>query len=319
MKTNLLFRLTMLLCISAIFSGKMVAQSDNVGINGPAAINGWIQYGPVLMIQDKTNLTKYTFNGYLNTGEFKFSTNADWNPSWGPTINGTAMPATGYSGALVPNTVGDNKLVVQQAGNYSITIDLTALTVNIVPMAETIPIKVNRLFIIGSATANGWSLATAPELTKTTGNPWEYTYTGSLLSTGSFKFATSKGDFGQEFYVKTSDILMNLGGADVQWSVPSNGNYKVTVNTNTLAISIATNTATSVSTANQEYPTLVSNVVSDQLKVENSSNFNYRIFNIAGASVSSGNSENGIIIVSNLNNGIYLLKAENKTFKFIKN
>jgi len=112
---------------------------------------------------------------------------------------------------------------------------------------------------------------------------------------------------------------MNLGGADVQWSVPSTGNYKVTVNTNTLAISIATNTATSVSTANQEYPSLLSNVVSDELKVENSSNLNYHIFNVAGASVLSGNSENGIIPVSTLNKGIYLLKAENKTFKFVKN
>ncbi len=213
----------------------------------------------------------------------------------------------------------DTKLNIQTAGNYSITIDLTALTVNIQPMVETIPIKVNRLFIIGSATANGWSLATAPELTKTTGNPWEYTYIGALVSSGSFKFATSKGDFSQNFYVKTSDVLMNLGGADVQWSVPSTGNYKVTVNTNTLAISIATNTATSVSPANQEFPSLLSNVVTDKLKVENTCNFNFQIFNVAGASVLAGNSESGIIPVSTLNKGIYLLKADNKTFKFIKN
>ena len=306
----------MLLCIGLIFSSKMLAQSDNVGLNGPAAINGWIQYGPVMMIQDKTNLTKYTFNGYLSVGQLKFSTNVDWNPCWGPTIDGTTMPSTGYTGSLA---AADNKFNIQTAGNYSITIDLTALTVIIVPMAETIPIKVNRLFIIGSATANGWNLATAPELTKTTGNAWEYTYTGSLLSTGSFKFSTSKGDFGQRFYVKTSDVLMNLGGADVQWSVPSTGNYKVTVNTNTLAISIATNTATSVSPANQEFPSLLSNVVTDKLKVENTCNFNFQIFNVAGASVLAGNSESGIIPVSTLNKGIYLLKADNKTFKFIKN
>lgn len=315
MKTNLLFRVTMLLCITVIFSSKLVAQNDNVGLCGPAAINGWIQYGPVMMLQDKTNLSKYTFNGYLSAGQLKFSTNAGWSPCWGPVVDGTNMPSTGYTGALAAT---DTKFNIQTAGNYSIIIDLTALTVNIQPMIETTPINVNRLFIIGSATANGWNLGTAPELTNTPGNPWEFTYTGNLLSAGSFKLATSKGDWSQKFYVKTSDVLMNLGGADVQWSVPADGSYKVTVNTNTLAISITTNTATSVNAANHEFPLLVSNVIANQLTVENSSNFSYRIFNVAGASVLAGNSENGIISVSTLKFGIYFLNTENKTFKFIK-
>ena len=315
MKTNLLFRVTMLICISIIFSNKMLAQSDNVGLCGPAALNGWTANGPVMMIQDKTNLSMYTFNGYLNTGELKFSTNAGWTPCWGPVTSGTAMPSIGYTGALV---AADNKFNIETAGNYAVTIDLTALTVNIQPMAETTPIKVNRLFIIGSATANGWNLATAPELTKTVGNPWEYTYTGALLSAGSFKLATSKGDFGQKFYVKTSDVLMNLGGADVQWSVPTNGNYRVTVNTNTMAISIASDATTVIQNQTKEYPLLVSNVVSEVLKIENSTNFNYQIINLAGAKVFAGNCDNGSITVSNLNKGIYLLKADNKTFRFIK-
>jgi len=319
MKTNLLFRLTMVLCISALFTGKMVAQSDNVGLNGSAALNGFCQYGPVQMLQDKTNLTKYTFSGYLTTGELKFSTNADWNPSWGPTTNGTAMPSTGYSGALVPNTVGDNKLAVQQAGNYSIIIDLTALTVNIQPMTETIPIKVNRLFIIGDATANGWSLATAPELAPTNGNPWEFTYTGTLSSTGGFKFTTSKGDFSQNLYMKTSDTQMFLGKTpDSKWSVSTNGNYKVTLNTNTLAISILKQTTTVNETLSKEYPSLESNVVRNELKVINNSNFNYAIYNLTGSNLLKGLSFNGKINVSSLNNGIYLLNVDNKAFKFIK-
>lgn len=315
MKTNLLFRVALVLSFITVFSNKTLAQSDNVGLCGPAALNGWTANGPVMMIQDKNNLSMYTFNGYLNTGELKFSTNAGWSPCWGPVTSGTAMPSTGYTGALV---AADNKFNIQTAGNYAITIDLTALTVNIQPMAETIPIKVNRLFIIGDATANGWNLGTAPELTKTPGNPWEYTYTGALLSAGSFKFATSKGDFGQKFYVKTSDVLMNLGGADVKWSVPSNGNYKIIVNTNTMAISIASDATTVIQNRTKEYPLLVSNVVSDALKVENSTNFNYQIINIAGARVFAGNCENGNISVSNLAKGIYLLKVDNKTFRFIK-
>lgn len=319
MKTRLLFRVAVALSFITLFSGKMLAQSDNVGLNGPAALNGWIQYGPVLMIQDNTNTSKYTFNGYLNTGELKFSTCADWNPSWGPTTNGTPMPAAGYSGALVPNTVGDNKFVVQQAGNYSITIDLTALTVSIQPMTETIPIKINRLFIIGSATANGWNLATAPELTKTTGNAWEYTYTGALLSTGTFKFTTSKGDWSQNQYLKTSDTQMFLGKApDTQWSVATSGSYKVVVNTNTLAISIQTNTSTINTEIENNVPSLLSNRVVDALTVLNQENFNYIIYNLTGSTLLSGISTNGKINVTSLHQGIYFLNIDNKAVKFIK-
>lgn len=318
MKTNLLSGLALALTFMILFTGKVVAQSDNVGLDGPATINGWIQYGPVMMIQDKTNTSLYTFNGYLNAGEFKITTNAGWTPAWGPGTNDT--PASGFSGALVPNTGSgpDNKFLVQTAGNYSVTADLTALTINITPMTETTPILVNRLFIIGSATANGWNLATAPELTKTPGNPWEYTYTGQLLSTGSFKFATSKGDFGQKMYVKTSDVLMNLGGADVQWTVPTTGNYTVIVNTNTLAISITQQTATYIQTADQDIPSLESTIVKNELKVNNFKSFNYQIFTISGATLKKGVSISGLISVSDLNKGIYLLKADNRTFKFVK-
>jgi len=316
MKTNLLFRVTMVLCLSALFTGKMVAQTDNVGLNGPAALNGWTQHNPIMMVEDQTNTSKYTFNGYLNTGELHFTTTSDWSPAWGPAVNDTSVPGTGYNGALVS---ADNKYMIQTSGNYSITIDLTALTASIQPMTETTPIMVNRLFIIGDATANAWNMGTAPELTPTPGNPWEFTYTGSLLSTGSFKFATSRGDFSQNFYMETSDTQMFLGTSpDSKWSVAISGNYKVTINTKTLAISIVNQVTTVNETIVNKYPSLKSTVVRDELNVINNTNFNYSIYNLTGSNMMEGLSFNGKINVSSLNNGIYLLNIDNKAFKFIK-
>jgi hypothetical protein len=111
METNLLSRISIAMVLISVFSMSARAQNDNVGLNGPATINGWIQYGPVMMIQSQTNPTQYSFNGYLNAGEFKISTNAGWTPAWGPTINDTPVNASGYTGVLVANTGAgpDNK------------------------------------------------------------------------------------------------------------------------------------------------------------------------------------------------------------------
>lgn len=316
MKANVLFRSTIILSFFLLFVSNMQAQTyvDNVGLCGPAAINGWSQYGPVQMIQNNASPNIYTFEGYLSTGELKFSTNAGWTPCWGPTVSGTAMPSTGYSGAVV---AVDNKFVIQTAGNYSITLDLAALTVNFQPMTETTPIMVNRLFIVGDGAA-GWDLAKAPELTRTTGNPWEFTYQGTLTSTGSFKFGTSKGDWSQKFYVKTSDVLMNLGGADVKWSVPSTGPYKIVLNTNTLAISITSNVTTVNEAITNIYPHLNSSVVRDVLQVSTIKEFGYSITAVTGRACLKGYSLDGIIDISSLSAGVYVLTIDNKSFKFIK-
>lgn len=316
-KTSTLLAMALFVVILCI---NQVKAANNVGLNGSATLNGWSEYGPVLMVQDPENSSVFNFNGYLNTGEFKVSTTAGWSPSWGPISNDTPLSSTSYSGALVKT---DNKFLVETRGNYSITIDTTAMTVNIQPMSETTPILVNRLFIIGDATSSGWDLSTASELTRSNTNPWEFTYTGTLIGNKGFKFATSTGDWGQHFFMKTTDNQMFLDTTpDSKWSVSETGNYKITLNTRDLSISIQKYTPTgfSISEQNTE-PQLTT--VQGKLIIQNINKFSFLVQSISGAVITAGVSEDGEVNIASLIQGVYIMKitsdkAESTVFKFVK-
>ncbi len=314
MKTTLLSRFAALLIFSAMAFSSINAQNPMCMI-GDATKYGWDKDKSSPLTQDGVNPSKFYYNAYLNAGSFKFlKQNSDWVPSWNKGATETAVlkrltlndPDVSFSNAI--------------AGNYAVVLDTAALTLSVTPMSEPTAIMFNTIFMVGGAAPNGWDLGKATELTKNPTNPFEFSYTGALV-VGEIKFPVNRNwGWNQDFFIKASDTQMQLvAGGDVKWNISTAANYKVTININTLAISIVNLTTTVNETLTKEYPSLVSNVVSDQLKVENTSNFNYRIFNVTGASVLAGNSENGIINVSNLNKGIYLLKAENKTFKFTKN
>ena len=317
MKTNLLSRFAAVILFSAMAISTANAQNPMCMIGTAARyLNDKDKSSP--LTQDGVNPSKFNYNAYMNVGDFKFlKQNSDWVPSWNKGVDETTVvKRPSYSDPA------DQKFSITTAGNYTIVLDTAALTLSVSLMGETTPITFNTVFIVGSAAPNGWDLGKATELVKNPTSPFEFSFTGAM-TVGTFKLPVNR-NFGwnQAFFMKTSDTQMYLhesGTDDVQWSITEAANYKVTININTLAISIVKQTATVNETLTKDYPSLVANVVSDQLNVLNSSNFNFRIINVAGASVLAGNSENGIISVSNLNKGIYLLKAENKTFKFIKN
>lgn len=315
MKTNLLSRLAAVLLFSAMAFSSLNAQNPMCMI-GDATKYGWNKDNSSPMTQDGVNPSKFYYSAYLFAGSFKFlKQNSDWVPSWNKGASETTV--------LKRPTYADPDVSfsVATAGNYAIVLDTTALTLSVTPMAETTLIMFNTVFILGSAAPNGWDLGTATELVKNPTNPFEFSYTGAM-NVGTFKLPINRHwNWNKDFFMKASETLMVLqnNSNDVQWSITEAANYKVTININTLAISIVKQTTTINQTLTKDYPSLVANVVSNQLTIENSSNFKYRIFNVAGASVLVGNSDNGIISVSNLNKGIYLLKVENKTFKFIKN
>ena len=317
MKTKFLSRFATVLVFCAMAFSTMNAQNPMCMIGTAARyLNDKDKSSP--LTQDGINPSKFYYNAYLNVGDFKFlKQNSDWVPSWNKGASETlVVKRPSY------NDPADQKFTISTAGNYTVVLDTAALTLSVSLMGETTPITFNTVFIVGGAAPNGWDLGKATELIKNPATPFEFSYTGAL-TVGTFKLPVNRNFvWNQAFFMKTSDTQMYLhesGADDVQWSITEAGNYKVTININSLAISIVKQTAAVNETLTKDYPSLEANVVSDQLKVINSSNFSYRIFNVAGTSVIAGNSENGIIRVSNLNKGIYLLKAENKTFKFVKN
>ena len=315
MKTMLLSRLTAILIFGALAFSTLSAQNPMCMIGTAARyLNDKDKSSP--LTQDGVNPSKFYYNAYLTAGDFKFLTqNSDWVPSWNKGASETlVVKRISYA------DLADEKFTIATAGNYAVVLDTAALTLSVTAMTETTPIPFNTLFMVGNAAPNLWDLGKATELVKNPTNPFEFSYTGAL-TVGEIKFPVNRNwGWNQDFFVKSSDVLMQLvAGGDVKWSIAEAGNYKITLNTNTLAISIVKQTSAVNETLTNVYPSLLTNVVNDQLIVTNNTSFNYQIFNMVGTTVLAGNSTNGIISVSNLNNGIYFLKAQNKTFKFIKN
>lgn len=315
MKTKLLNRLVAVLIISMFVFGNVNAQ-QRVGLFGDASRYGWDKDNASPMIKDAVNPAVFTYKAWLKPGDFKFIlSNADWYPTWNKGADDTKLVKR------LGDADPDVKFTISTEGNYSVTIDTTLLTISIEAMTETTPINFNTMFMVGDATPNGWDIGTSTELVKSATNPNEFSYTGNL-NVGDLKFPVNiNWGWGQDMFMKTSDILMFLGKTpdDSKWHISEAGNYVVTMNTSTLAISIVKQVNTGLMNGVQGKTTaLSSTIVGDHLNVLNRGNFKYRIYNVTGAPVLKGNSADGIISVSNLNKGIYILSIDNKSFKFIK-
>lgn len=138
----------------------------------------------------------------------------------------------------------NNMWQVEDAGRYRLTFDLEHWTISAEYLGAYAPEK---LYIVGSATAGGWSLDNATELTPVDGIEGEYTWTG-YLSKGTFKATTVK-DWGAPFYrPSSSDCQISENGItatdvvltsepDDQWNVVTAGNYKIDINTKKMTIS----------------------------------------------------------------------------------
>jgi hypothetical protein len=107
------------------------------------------------------------------------------------------------------------------------------------PLTSFTPIDFNTVFIVGSATPNGWNIENAEELVKNPYNPWEFRYIGQL-NEGEFKFPVNRNKYwGQDFFLKSSNVLMFLGTTpDSKWNITEQAEYQVTMNIKTMAISI---------------------------------------------------------------------------------
>lgn len=191
----------------------------------------------------------FTGTIYLKGNEnFKFMDNNDW----GGNEYGVATDAA-VSGkvALVSgsNDEGYNKLKVAESGNYYIVIDTENLTAEITKSVyQETEIKYCSLFLVGSATAGGWSVDDGTPLYQEVETPYVYTNTNTALTAtdgASFKITTALkggGSFDAKyFYFRDADNAGKISTDntdDRQWSVSENGDYKVSVNTVADTISI---------------------------------------------------------------------------------
>lgn len=312
MKTNLL---KMAVIIMTLVMTTSLSASRKLCLIGDATRYGWDKGNASPMIQDASNQSVFYYNAWLKTGNFKFileNTDDSWLPTWNKADDTHIVKRTSGSDP-------DNQFSISTDGNYSITVDTTTLTISIVPMTETAEISFNTVFMVGDATPNGWDITEATELTKSTTNPYEFSYSGAM-SIGEFKFPVNRNSgWSQDFFMKASDTQMVLQNSpDSKWSIAEAANYDIVINTQTLAISIQKQTTTTSRFPNDESITLKSTIVSSTLKVNNLNSVSYKIYNLSGLKVTDGISEGENINVSSLGKGIYLLNVNNQVFKFIK-
>lgn len=102
------------------------------------------------------------------------------------------------------------------------------------------PVSKN-LYIIGSAAPNGWDAGNATKMNAISGTAGGFTWQGRL-NAGELKFITTLGAFLPSYNKGTEDYRLVYRESDDQpddkFTIPASGQYKITLNIITLAVSI---------------------------------------------------------------------------------
>lgn len=213
---------------------------------GGATEGGWSLDNATAITTETENL--YEWEGNLNEGELKACFEKDFSASfYRPATDGVTISESGASASeMVFTKSPDDKWNVTAAGRYHLTFNLSEMTFTARYLDAAAPVA-ERLYMIGTATAGGWSLDDATEFTAVESNPGEYTWTGALAE-GTFKACTVK-DFSAPFYrpssagctvseagISASDVVYTTDPDD-QWNVTAAGTYQININIKSMTIS----------------------------------------------------------------------------------
>lgn len=216
---------------------------------GEATHGGWSWDAATEIVADADNDNLFVWEGELARGTFKAAREKNFDaPFYRPASSGVTVSKSGASAnAMVYTTGPDDQWEVTEAGNYRLTLDTEAMTFEAVYLGGDE--KARPLYMIGSATAGGWSLDEATELTAVSDKEGVYTWTGTLKQ-GEFKCCFEK-DFGAPFYrpsaenctvsksgVSATDMIYRAGDPDYKWNVVDEGTYEVTLDTKAMTISV---------------------------------------------------------------------------------
>ena len=196
-------------------------------------------------------------------GEFKFGTAEG---AWENMLKATQpnAPYTDTQMSFVAGYDPDNKWFLQDNETdkaYKICVDIRSDKERMM-MREFVPYEM--VYLVGDATPNGWDLGNATPMTAT-GNPYIFTWTGSLTS-GELKFSFDKksdwngawlmnasgngveptGEVEHALFIDKSDdylknqyLDVNIGDIDNKWRIMSAGTYTITLNQLEETVSIA--------------------------------------------------------------------------------
>ncbi|MBB1286591.1 SusF/SusE family outer membrane protein [Flavisolibacter sp. BT320] len=116
------------------------------------------------------------------------------------------------------------------------TATTNAITIKMTP-AATGP-SYNRLWIVGSATPNGWNIDNPNEMSVDSSNLFQFKY-NEVLNAGEFKIPVTTGNWGADFFMpavnhqplsNTAVQLIPGGNPDNKWEITTPGAYKILLN-----------------------------------------------------------------------------------------
>lgn len=227
----------------AVYKGESETQ-PTLYLIGDATEGGWSLDNATPVTTDTENL--YQWEGVLKEGSLKACFTLDFSaPFYRPAASDCEISENGVSSdAMVFTTDPDDKWTVKKAGKYRLTFDIGAMKFSAQYLEDAVIIP--QLYMIGEATAGGWSLDNATEYTYVNGTEGTYTWTGEL-KIGTFKACTIK-DFSAPFYrpasadcevsengVAQPDVVYTTGPDD-QWKVVKAGTYTITIDIKALTI-----------------------------------------------------------------------------------
>ncbi len=309
------------------------AQYNYLGVVGDGVPIGWLPEGDP-MTQNPGNPNIFSYEGVFKPGTFKIHTEESGDWCAGDWINSPEnnqdLNVTDY---IVTNGCDgpDNQWQVTQKGSYSISVNLTNETIVFEPL-DYYPM----LFLAGDAISTGWDPGQAVELTADPVNPAVFTWTGTL-SEGSFKIGTARtfdGGWdwihpltqGQSLSSSSYEVVEAGSGTDNKWEIDATtaGEYSITVNLASETISFEKSPATLANSFQKTNINLVLSNSGSKLVTSGLENYDFVIYNLSGAKVNNGFCGDGIIEVSNLATGVYILRINsvttgNRVFKFVKN
>lgn len=208
--------------------------SKTLYLLGSAAPNGWSADKASVMTPSASDPTVFVFQGALSVGEYKFITTLG---QFIPSYNKGADDSHIVYRTL--DSQADDKFSITEAAVYKVTVSLLDLTTSVVKL--DLP-AYSAIYMVGSASPNGWDITKATQLVQNPDNLFEFTYTG-VMQAGEFKFPVNRNaDWGQDMYMRTDETHMYLhkGGAsdDKKWTIAKKGYYTIKLNLldNTISI-----------------------------------------------------------------------------------
>lgn len=205
---------------------------------GEATDGGWSWDAATVIDAADGNDNLFVWEGELGRGTFKAAEVKDFGaPFYRPTSPNCEVSDKGVaSHDMVFTESPDDQWLVTVAGKYRLTFNTKDMTFDATFLSGSAALP--SLYMIGEATAGGWSLDDATEITTDKENlyVWE-----GVLKEGTFKACLTR-DFSAPFYRPasadcevsengvTSSSMVFTTDPDDQWKVVKAGKYRLTFN-----------------------------------------------------------------------------------------